>query len=125
MIINFDEDTLQRLDAAIRHWLENAAGNFEGIGSKQCALCERFIYQKHIDPIQPGQDCVGCPIHTCTGQPYCRNTPYPQAHDTYFAFGPSSEEFQKAAAQMHDLLVHIRGAHGMDVSNNQSTPHEP
>lgn len=69
-------ETLEALDASIKHWQRNARADTPDCAStkaKDCALCSMF-YEQGNSP------CYGCPIYIATGKGGCEGTPYHEAH---------------------------------------------
>ncbi len=99
------------LDMSIAHWKrhkEGKAESGEGIYSDDCALCV-----KYINDTEGYRDayCEKCPVKERTGYSLCRGTPWHLAAASFEQCSLSedqSEEFRKAAAEMHSFLISLK-----------------
>ena len=104
--LNEDEqDTLRAIDDSIAHWKRLASGTAkpgEGIGAKDCELCEKFRFPSHNPP------CWGCPIANLTGLTMCDGSPYRDCRNDYYDHGKFSKQFRASAETMLEFLTEVR-----------------
>lgn len=76
--------TEKALNASIEHWIKDGPKGVE-MGSKNCALCQRFNDWNGTGCIRiTGKGFETCPVHEATGIDDCAGTPYvryPDADD--------------------------------------------
>lgn len=100
-----DKPTLTALKKSIKHWERMICGDhdpLEGIGSDDCALCQRFN-----DKDDKSLNCKGCPVFTDTDAIHCKKTPHPKCVKAVNEHGVKSPEFRRAALEMRDYLVSL------------------
>jgi len=66
-----DKATLRALEKSIWKWTKIALGVSSDEGSRNCALCEKFIFRGDSD-----RGCKDCPVYLKTGCLGCEDTPY-------------------------------------------------
>lgn len=97
------KETLKALLDSVAHWDRLASGTrsrLESIGTKDCALCNRFFHG-------PEGLCDKCPVKLATGEILCQNTPFRRASENCAKYGISSSQFMNSAKLQYNFLVSL------------------
>lgn len=105
-----NKQTLKALRGSIKKWERIVTGHGRDEGSKNCPLCQEFMFRD--------RPCYGCPVMKRTGQASCRGTPYMEfyhvASEENFALGDvykgnhvAGPRAQQAAIDEYEFLVSL------------------